>query len=173
MSLLIGDEFLQLFRSFEHTAFRLEVRESYNAPREVESFRRFKAGEPVDLSWAESWYSMIRQATAEGRRFARVRAVSVPLSDYSRFGLWAAQRTCEAGEDIRYLSRDVAARLDLPDHDYWLFDSRTLVRMHFGEADKFHGGEIVEDPAEIVQHNYWRDIAQHHAIDRNSFETKV
>src|SRR5262249_51248608 len=95
LSLLIGDDFQQLFRSCEHTAFRLEVRESYSAPREVESFRRFKAGEPVDLSWAETWFSMIREATAAGRRFARVRVVNVPLSDYSRFGLWAARRTSE------------------------------------------------------------------------------
>ncbi len=162
-----------MFRTFEHTAFRLEVRESYNAPREVESFRRFKAGEPVDMSWAESWHSLIRQATAEGRRFARVRVVSVPLSDYSRFGLWAAQFTSDAGEDIRYLPRDVAERLDLPDHDYWLFDSQRLVRMHFGEADKFQGGEVIKDPAKIVKHNYWRDVAQHYAIDRNEFEARV
>lgn len=171
--MLIGDDFQQLFRSFEHTAYRLEVRESYNAPREVESFRRFRAGEPVDLSWAESWFSLIRQATAEGRRFARVRIVSVPLSEYSRFGLWAARRTSEAGEDIRYLPRDVAERLDLPNHDYWLFDSRKLVRMRFGEQDKFQGGEIVTDAAEIVKHNYWRDVAQHHAIRREDFEAKI
>lgn len=162
-----------MFRTFEHTAFRLEVRESYNAPREVESFRRFKAGEPVDLSWAETWFSMIRQATSEGQRFARVRVVSVPLSEYSRFGLWAARRTNEAGEDIRYLRRDLAEQLDLPNHDYWLFDSRKLVRMHFGEADKFQGGEVIADAAEIVKHNYWRDVAQHHAIDRDEFEAKV
>lgn len=149
------------------------MRENYNAPREVASFRRFKAGEPVDLSWAETWFSMIRQATSEGRRFARVRVVSLPLSDYSRFGLWAAQHTCEAGEDIRYLPRDVAEQLDLPSHDYWLFDSRKLVRMHFGEADKFQGGEIIADSAEIVKHNYWRDVAKHYAVDRNGFETKV
>jgi hypothetical protein len=171
--LLIGDDFQQLFRSFEHTAFRLEVRESYNAPREVESFRRFRAGEPVDLSWAETWFSMIRQATTEGRRFARVRVVNVPLSEYSRFGFWAAQRTSEAGEDIRYLRRDLAEQLDLPNHDYWLFDSRKLVRMHFGEADKFQGGEIITDAAQIVQHNYWRDVAQHYAIRRDDFEAKV
>lgn len=162
-----------MFRSFEHTAFRLEVRESYNAPREVESFRRFKAGEPVDLSWAETWFGMIREATAEGRRFARVRIVTVPLSEYSRFGLWGARRTNEAGEDIRYVSRDVAERLDLPNHDYWLFDSRKLVRMHFGEEDKFLGGEIITDAAEVVQHNYWRDVAQHHAIRRDDFEQQI
>lgn len=162
-----------MFRSFEHTAFRLEVRESYNAPREVESFRRFRAGEPVDLSWAETWFSMIREATAEGRHFARVRVVSLPLSDYSRFGLWAAQRTSEAGEDIRYLPRDLAERLDLPNHDYWLFDSRKLARMHYGEQDKFQGAEIITDPVKVVQHNYWRDVAQHHAIRRDDFEAEV
>jgi hypothetical protein len=151
----------------------LETRESYNAPREVESFRRFREGEPVDMSWAETWFSTIRQATAEGRRFARVRIVSVPLSDYSRFGLWAAQFTGDAGEDIRYLPRDVAEQLDLPNHDYWLFDSRKLVRMHFGEQDKFQGGEVIEDPAVIVEHNYWRDAAQHHATDRKEFEAQV
>lgn len=162
-----------MFHTFEHTAFRLEVREGYNAPREAESFRRFTAGEPVDLSWAETWFRMIRQATAEGRRFARVRVVSVPLSDYSRFGLWAARRTGDAGEDIRYLPRDAAERLDLPEHDYGLFDSRTLVRMHFGEADTFHGGEVIDDPVEVVRHNHWRDVARHHAIDRDSFEASA
>jgi hypothetical protein len=171
--LLIGDDFQRLFRSFEHTAFRLEVRESYNAPREVESFRRFRAGESVDLSWAESWFGMIREAAAEGRRFARVRIVSLPLSEYSRFGLWAARRTSEAGEDIRYLSREIASGLDLPNHDYWLFDSRKLVVMHFGEQDKFQGGEIITDAGGIVKHNYWRDVALHHAIRRDDFEVKV
>ena len=167
-----GPEFGELFQTFEHTAFRLEVRESYNAPSETESFRRFRAGEQVDLSWAENWYSMIRKATAEGRRFARVRVVSVPLSDYSRFGLWAARFTTEAGEDIRYLQRDVAEQLDLPNHDYWLFDSRLLLMMRFADDDRFLGGELIDDPAELVRHNHWRDVAQHHATKRNEFVAK-
>jgi hypothetical protein len=151
----------------------LEVRESYNAPLEVESVSRFRAGEPVDMSWAESWHTLIRQATSEGRRFARVRIVSMPLSDYSRFGLWAAQFTSDAGEDIRYLPRERADAAGLPNHDYWLFDSRRLVVMHFGAQDKFQGGEVIEDPAVIVEHNYWRDVAQHHATDRKEFEDQV
>lgn len=65
LSLLTGDEFSRLFHTFEHTAFRLEARDSYNAPREAESFRKFRTGEQVDMSWAESWFGMIREATAE------------------------------------------------------------------------------------------------------------
>lgn len=148
------------------------MRDRYNAPREVESFRKFLAGEPDDLAWAESWFSMIREETAEGRRFSRVRVVSLPLTDYSRFGLWGAQFTNAAGEDIRYLARDVAQSIQLPNHDYWLFDSRKLVRMHFGEDDRFLGAEVIEDPVEIVQHNYWHDVAWHCAVRRDDFDTK-
>lgn len=148
------------------------MRDSYNAPREVESFRKFRAGEQVDMSWAESWFGMIREATAEGRLFSRVRVVSLPLTGYSRFGLWASQFASAAGEDIRYLARDVALEAELPNHDYWLFDSRKLVRMRFGEDDRFLGGEVIEDAAEIVRHNYWRDAARRHAVRRDDFGTE-
>ncbi len=113
---------------------------------------------------------MVRQATAEGRRFSRVRVVSFPLTDYIRFGMWVAGYTREAGDDIRYITRDQAA--ELPKYDYWLFDSRKVLKMRFTDDDQFIGGEVIEDPAEIVEHNYWRDAAQHHAIDRDEFIAK-
>ena len=46
---------------------------------------------------------MLWELTAQGRRFARGRVVSLPLTDYSRFGLWCAQFTNGASEDMRYL----------------------------------------------------------------------
>jgi hypothetical protein len=122
------------------------------------------------MSWFDGWLTMIRQATAVGRRFARVRVVSLPLTDYSRFGLYCSGYTTAAGEDIRYLRRDDAA--DLPDYDYWLFDSRLLVRMRFAEDETFLGGEVIEDAGEIVRHNYWRDVAWHRARRRDDFATE-
>lgn len=110
---------------------------------------------------------MIREATAAGRRFFRVRVVSTPLTDYSRFGVFCSKHTNAAGEDIRYLTRDHAA--ELPNYDYWLFDSRKLIRMHFDDDERFLGGEIIEDPAVIVQHNYWRDAAWRRAVRRDDF----
>ncbi|MCM3922833.1 hypothetical protein ND748_14330 [Frankia sp. AiPs1] len=113
---------------------------------------------------------MIRQATAEGRRFTRVRVVSLPLTDYSQFGVFCSQYTNAAGEDIRYLIRDHAA--GLPDYDYWLFDSCKLVRMHFGGDRAFLGGEVITDPAVVVRHSYWRDAAWHRAVRRDDFAAK-
>ena len=121
------------------------------------------------MGWFQNWLSMIRTATAEGRRFSRVRVVSVPLTDYSRFGVFCSQYTNAAGEEIRYLTRDQAR--DLPDYDYWLFDSRLLVKMHFDEEEHFLGGEVITDPAVIEQHAYWRDAAWHRAVRRDNFAT--
>jgi hypothetical protein len=122
------------------------------------------------MGWFQDWLTMIREATAEGRRFTRVRVVSMPLTDYSRFGVLCSQHTNAAGEDIRYLTRHNAT--DLPDYDYWLFDSRLLVRMHFDDDENFLGGELIEDPAVIVWHNYWRDAAWHRAVRRDDFATQ-
>jgi hypothetical protein len=166
-----GPEFGQLFRTFEHTAFRLETRDLYRSANEATALHQFTAGEPVDMDWFHNWLSMIREATAAGRRFSRVRVVSTPLTDYSRFGIFCSEHTNQAGEDIRYLRRDGAS--GLPDYDYWLFDSHKLVRMHFDSDENFLGGELIEDPAEIVQHNYWRDAAWHRAVRRDDFATEA
>jgi hypothetical protein len=147
----------------------LEVRERYDAPYENESLRKFLAGEQDELPWMQSWLVMLRDLTAQGRRFARVRVVNIPLTNYSRFGVWCSQFTNGAGEDIRYLSRDQAQAEGLPAHDYWLFDSRTLVQLHFDDEDRFLGGEVIEDPTVIVQRNYWRDAAWHKAARRDVF----
>ncbi|MGZ3486481.1 MAG: DUF6879 family protein, partial [Isosphaeraceae bacterium] len=73
MSLLIGEDFSRLFRSFEHTAFRLETRDYYYSPNESKALAQFVAKEPVDMAWFQNWLAMIRAATAGGRRFSRVR----------------------------------------------------------------------------------------------------
>lgn len=129
--------------------------------------RQFLAGEAVDMGWFDNWLSMIRKATEEGRQFSRVRVVSMPLTDYSRFGVFCSEYTNAAGEDIRYLTRAQAA--GVPDYDYWLFDSRKLVRMLFDDEENFLGAEVVEDPAAVVAHNYWRDVAWHKAVKRGDF----
>lgn len=157
-----------MFRTFEHTVFRLEVRDAYNEPNEQEDLRRFLAGDRGGTWISEGWLDTVRRAITTGRRWSRVRVVTTPLTDYSRFGIWCAQYTVGAGEDIRYLDR--AGADELPDHDYWLFDSQLLVRMHFDDNDdRFVRAEVEDDPSEVVRHNYWRDAAWHHAVPLDDF----
>jgi len=112
---------------------------------------------------------ILRSGAAEGPRSSTVRVVSLPPSDYSRYGIAYARFTNDAGDDIRYLTRDRSLAIGLPDHDYWLFDSRKIARLHFDDDDHLLGVEVIEDPAEVVQHNYWRDAARHWAVRRDDF----
>jgi hypothetical protein len=159
MALLTGDDFTDLFQTFEHTAYRLEVRESYY---EKEQLGQYVAGKQVDLSYMDSWLKLIASLRADGKRIERVRVVSQPFSDYTRYGLWLCQYNTRAGEDIRYLLRDNAA--GLPNHDYWLFDSCRLYVVRFTDTDELLGAEPITDPATVVQHGYWQDAAWHHAV---------
>jgi hypothetical protein len=146
----------------------LEVRRRYNPSYEGESLRKFLAGEPDDLSWMQAWLRMVRESTAEGRRLARVRVVDLPMSDWNRYSYALAEHNIAAGEEIRYLTRDEAPA-KLPGYDYWLFDSSKLIVMRFDDADRFVGGELVEDPSEVVRANYCRDAAWHRAVRRDDF----
>lgn len=159
-----------MLKEFEHSAFRLETRDSYAAPSEAAAFAQFLAGEEPDMGWFQNWLGSIRTTTGDGRTFRRVRVVSVPLSDYVRFSVGVAELANEAGEDIRYVARQDAA--GLPEFDYWLFDSRTVGKMHFDDEDEFLGVELIDDPATVVELNYQRDAAWHRAITRDDFAAK-
>lgn len=161
--LIRGQELADFVLGYEHTAFRLELRERYNEAEEDEPLRRFLIGEP-DYAWNDEWAAMMRQRTAAGQHMERVRVASEPHSDYTRFGLDLARVNVAAGEDIRYLLRQRAQELDLPDHDFWLIDSARLAILRFGEDDVLLGAEVPTDPAMVVKHCYWRDVAWHHAI---------
>jgi len=176
---LTGQELGEAFTRFEYTAFRLETRESYaGTSYDSPLFARWLDGHLPELDPDMPWKRMVRAATAEGRQFARVRIVSEPWSDYTRYALWQSLQNIAAGEDIRYLSRQQAEAVGLPpalrEHDYWLFDSRLLVVMHYDDAtDGLRHCEILDDPAVIVQHNYWRDAAWHYALPRDEYVRRV
>lgn len=160
---VVRPEFTQLVLSFQHTAFRLEVRDRYNEPSEADTVRRFLDTGELDGSLLTNWAATIRERTADGQRMERVRVVTEPHSDYTRFGLVLAAHNTEAGEDIRYLPRHQAADLDLPDHDFWLVDSTMVLILRFGDDDVLLGADLVTDPAVVVKHCYYRDVARHYA----------
>ncbi len=165
MDLLTGGDFDSLFTSFDHTAWRLETREAYNIDQETESFQRYLTTGVVEDDSQHPWMVNVREATAQGKRFARVRVVPNPLTDYLRFEAAACRYNVDAGEDIRYLDVDRAVQLGLTRRDdFWLFDSTRIARLHFDDHDRLLGVEIIHDCEQVVEANRLRDIAWHYAI---------
>ncbi|MFJ4829879.1 DUF6879 family protein [Streptomyces sp. NPDC088747] len=167
------DEITYLFTEFEHTAWRLETRRGYASDRQGERFKAFMRGVMPAPEPDHSWNVNVRTQTAQGKRFERVRIIDEPPTDGQRFLMATAQGNIEAGEDIRVLPRSEAKRLKLPDHDLWLFDSRTLIRFHIDDTDTTTGVEVIEDPADVLAMCQARDAARHFAVPTADAWTQV
>lgn len=166
-------EVTHLFTDFEHTAWRLESRQGYGSDRATERYQRFVSGGPVEDDPAHPWLANIREQTRQGKRIERVRVVDDPPTVGQRFLIASGLGNVAAGEDIRNLYRSDAQRLALPNDDFWLFDSRTLVRLVFDDDDRTLGVEVTEEPAAVVRACQVRDVAWHFAIRTTEFGARV
>ncbi|MEV2220624.1 DUF6879 family protein [Nocardia vinacea] len=136
--LLVADEgFPDLLRTCKREAFHLEVLDSYAEPDEHEPLRRFLAGEPDEYTWFQSWSNLVQETTGRGVAVTRVRIVTEPHTDYTRFSLAVAELNTRAGEDIRYLPRHLAG--EVPPDDWWLFDDDRVVFSAFKESGGWSG----------------------------------
>ncbi|MFE7118203.1 DUF6879 family protein [Streptomyces sp. NPDC057654] len=160
------------FREFEHTAWRLETRRAYASDVGGERYARFLRGQELGLA-PSAWTANIEEQVAQGKRIERVRVLDEPPTDGQRFLLASAVNNIAAGEDIRHLWRADADRLGLPAEDFWLFDSRRALLLHFDAADEYLGAELVKDPPLILRYCQLRDAAWHYALRREEFVGQV
>jgi hypothetical protein len=135
-----SDAFDDLFRTFERTAFHLELKDSYHTPHEADPFDLFMKGQHDDFAWHQPWLRLVREATQAGKSITRVRVVTVPHSDYTRWGLTVAHLNIGVGEDIRWLPRHLTSGIVFPADDYWLFDDSRVVFTVFEDDGRFAGG---------------------------------
>ncbi|MBW5485129.1 DUF6879 family protein [Streptomyces bambusae] len=142
--------FEELLSSARHSAVHLEMRDGYMAEPALDAW---KAGSRADhLAEDEDfqqWLGWVRDATERGVRVRRARVFSTPESDYIRWEYFISDANAAAGEEIRWLPRRQATDIAFPGNDFWVFDSRTVVVLHFtgdGEAAGEGWMELNADP---------------------------
>ncbi|WP_320783847.1 DUF6879 family protein [Streptomyces sp. CRN 30] len=156
-----------------HTAWRLETRRGYAADRRSEPWARWQAGQDVAHDEPDAWRRNVAEQTARGVRYGRVRIVDDPPTEGQRFLLTRAPSNVAVGDEVRYLWRSEAEQLGLPDFDFWLVDSRFLLRFRFDAEDNTLGVVVSEDPAEVLAACQARDAAWHHAVPAEQFAEQV
>ncbi|MFH9589160.1 DUF6879 family protein [Streptomyces luteogriseus] len=168
---IIGlDEFDRLFTQFKHTAWRLESRRRYASDEVTDTYAQFVRGEPVDWTGRDAeWCAERREQTALGKRFERVRIVDNPPTPGQLYLLDNARRNSSVGEDIRQLWRADAERLQLPEEDFWIFDSRLVARLNFDGDDNLVNVELITEPVEVNRYVQVRDAATHYAVPHETF----
>lgn len=172
MKLLQDEVFFAQFHTVLGRAFHLEVHDSYSTPDEAGPFAAFLADEPDDLAWHRPWLDLVTTLTASGRSIDRVRVVSVPHLDYTRWGMSVAPHNIAAGEDIRWLPRHDPAAAELPADDFWMLDDDRVMFTVFEPGGRFAGGALSRDEhllayCRSTRDRLWRASVPHeHYADR-------
>ncbi|MFE0043165.1 DUF6879 family protein [Streptomyces albireticuli] len=166
-------EVTHLFEDFAHTAWRLETQRGYASDRVGPKWKGFQRGEALGYEPDHPWHASVRRQTEQGKRFERVRLVDDPPTEGQRFLLASGLGNVEAGEDIRNMYRAEALRLGLPDYDFWLFDSRLVMKFVIDDQDETLGVYLLKDAETVVQACQVRDKAWHYAIATTEFPAQV
>lgn len=151
MERLTDEEWSEHFRRFKRSALHLELRDWYAVDEEKERFARFLAtgrrDHAAEAQERQRWLTLIRDATRSGKMIRRARVVSEPVTDYIRFEWAGTDLTVEAGEEVKWLPRQLASGIALPGNDFWLFDDHTAVFNLFTGDGRWAGAEMTTEIA--------------------------
>ncbi len=151
--------------------FRLECLPQYLVPQEADDLAAWGRGTwTLPTPDTSPWLAHIRDTTAAGVHWQRVRVLDHPLSEYSEYELHGYQANAAAGEHIAVADRAWNLDLDSLGEDFWLFDD-TPVRMVYDYEGYFLRAELAPDPgpyremqALAVRHSIsLSDYLAHHA----------
>lgn len=151
-----SDEFSALFSSFEKSAFRLELLQTYLVDEETEEFSAFLAGKLLKTASPDMqvWCEDIQKAVSASKIYQRVRRIVLPLSDYTRFELITGYKySVVAGEDIRILEsgfESLSKITSIALTDFWLFDDRVCILLDYDKDGRYVGARKV--PSESLHH---------------------
>ncbi|MBD0674052.1 DUF6879 family protein [Streptomyces sp. CBMA156] len=156
--LLDGEEWQSYFRTFQQSAFRLEVHQVYTMPTEAESVQAFLAGMARPDDFNAEWHRTISGHRVGGRTMTRAKVITMPLTDYSRYLFdWCIPGNVAAGEDYRIV--DLSGRsLDLPKQDFWMFDDEVVVHLNYRVDGTQVNRELISNP-NLSAYRRWRDLA--------------
>lgn len=155
------------FHTFRHSVFRLETRQVYAEPVEepnIAAFNRGDPGPPPDPV-EDEWAGMLRAHRDAGRLQQRVHVVTEPITGYLAYELcWEYGPHTAAGEDIRIIPVTTSWPVDVPRHDFTLFDSKWLFELDYAHGGVLLGAREVADWERVAAACRVRDAALRQAV---------
>lgn len=94
------------------------------------------------------------------------------MTEYQRYQLaWGIPGNIAAGEDIRILDL-TDLDLDLPSHDFWLFDESLVVDLNFNPDGTLLNIDQRENP-DLTQYLKWQATALAHAVSFSEWNART
>jgi hypothetical protein len=146
--------------------FRLETLPVYDVGEEADDFAAWQRGDRIlPTLETDEWLQKIRNTTAAGACWSRVRILDYPLTEYSEFELYGYQANARAGERIYVADRSWDPELKGLRDDFWMFDD-TVVCMIYDEAGRFVRAERPENERRFLG---VQSVALHNSVPLDDF----
>lgn len=143
---------------FTQSAFRLETLQAYEVASDGSDYRRYLDGEPT---WTperkQPWLDQLAAERAQGLNRHRVRVVTHPVSDYTRYECeWGYAPNVQAGETVRIFEVDTwPGQGEFGTGDYWLVTDKDgatwAAMMRYGLDGQFVGAVEVLAPTLLAE----------------------
>ncbi|MEU2616615.1 DUF6879 family protein [Streptomyces sp. NPDC007157] len=167
------DQLGKLFGRFQHSAWHLGTRGCCASDELTDTYAHFVRGETPTWDLDPPGSHTIRAKTDDGAYVGRVRIVDSPPTTGQLYLLAHGDKNAALGEDVRSMWREDARWANLPDEDFWIFDSHLVAILVFDDDDNLTGAEFVTEPAAVNQCNRLRDVAQHYAVPYKQFAAEM
>jgi hypothetical protein len=164
--------FRELLRACTASAVHMEMRDSYTP--DDPWFQAWMAGdrEEFERRLSRPWLDLIREVTSRGVVVRRIRVVSEPVTDYIRFEYATTNASTVAGEQVRWLPRQLATGLLLPANDYWVFDGRRAQFNYFSGPGDFLDTRLCDDIAIVDDCASAFEVAWGRAIPHEEYQSR-
>ena len=145
------DEFDAAFDEFQISAFRLETLQQYAVSAEDTRLRAFREGlpRPERSIRTSPWLQRIAATTMGGKKWARVRLVRHPLTEYTAYELISFVESVTVGDEIRIVDLNTHPELTNLGPDLRYFDAgqpgEFAIVMHYDAAGAVLGYERTLD----------------------------
>lgn len=151
--------------------FRLETLSTYLVPEEADEFAEWKRGSrALPVVDEDPWLRHIRDTTATGVRWWRVRILDYPLAEYAEFELHGYQGNAAAGEDVYVADRAWSPDLTNLREDFWIFDHQVAIRMIYNDSGHFVRPELA-NKTDLDRYLGIRSVAIRHAVSLTDYLT--
>jgi hypothetical protein len=164
---LSGEDFRRMFETFQQSAFRLQLLPEYKVEEEHADYTAFLAGEPLPDRAGHPWLEKIARHVALGRTWTKIHLLPPTLTPYLRYlidwwYIYQERAGCQIGFLLDSQAQDIRR---LASHDFWLFDDRILVHMHYDADGRLLETEDASTAETLATARAARDFALAHSQD--------
>ncbi|MDQ6984793.1 MAG: hypothetical protein Q9M91_04230 [Candidatus Dojkabacteria bacterium] len=162
-------ELFEYLKNSQKSLFRFESLQYLSEDKE--SLDKYLKTGKVDMTDNAEWFDFLKSKNKGGVSTKRVRLVTLPINDYTKFEIEVFKVAKKYGDDIKIIMDSEFNQLDLPKIDFWNIDNKTVLKLNYDESGKYL--EFENDSLNFNFYKSFQDEIIKHSIEINDLNEYI